>query len=160
MPIKISISSPNLDNLARQVGETADTLLDGFDWRSMAPVIAEYAAEVFATEGYGQWPALSPQYAAWKESRYPGLHILELTGAYLAAATEIGAPFNFIEVGDNSLTYGVDGLDYPRYHEEGTTNLPRREVFELLAQNNELAIELTVLLSEWVAQRLSPTGIR
>ena len=93
MQIRIQ-TQPNLDSFIRKIEQLSENLTDGFDWESLAPMVAEAAADVFASQGRGGWAQLSPAYARWKERNFPGKGILDLTGAYISAATQIGAPGN------------------------------------------------------------------
>ena len=154
MQVKIK-TTPQLNTLIHNIERLSENLTDGFDWESLAPTVAEAADNIFASEGRGGWPQLSEAYARWKARNYPGKGILELTGAYRNAATQIGAPGNVITTTENSLTYGVEGLDYPVYHETGTDRMPARPVFDLLAEDEELSRAVTEAFSEHINQKLS-----
>ena len=158
MQVRIQ-TQPNLDTFIRNIERLSENLTDGFDWESLAPMVAEAAADVFASQGRGGWAQLSPAYARWKERNFPGKGILDLTGAYISAATQIGAPHNLVEVGPDHLTYGVEGLDYPVFHESGTDRLPARPVFDLLAEDEDLSSEVKEALSEHINQKLSEAQI-
>ena len=154
MQVRIQ-TQPNIDTFIRNIERLSENLTDGFDWESLAPIVAEAAADVFASQGRGGWAQLSPAYARWKERNFPGKGILDLTGAYISAATQIGAPGNVITTTENSLTYGVEGLDYPVFHESGTDRLPARPVFDLLAEDEDLSSNVKEALSEHINQKLS-----
>lgn len=153
MQIRIR-SKTDIDAFIREIERLSEGLIDDFDWGSLAPLVAEAADRIFASEGRGKWPQLSRAYAAWKERNYPGKGILELTGAYRAAATQIGAPHNVVEVGDDHLTYGVEGLEYPVFHESGTERMPARPVFELLEEDEELSRDVKEAIGEHINQKL------
>ena len=143
---------PDLAQLASQFeGDVAD----GFNWGELVPVVADAAERIFRTEGKGQWAPLSPQYAAWKARFYPGAGILVRTGAYFEAATTPGGAYNVIEIDDKSLTYGVEGLDYPSFHETGTKRLPARPVFALLETDADLEEAATEALSQFITEKFS-----
>ena len=149
--LKIELAvSPALRELAR-----TDDPLDGFNWGEMVPLITEAVERMFRTEGEGRWPALQPDSAAWKASRYPGTGILERTGAYLRAAVEPHSPYNVIEIEPDSITYGVEGLDYPQYHESPSPRPPQRAVFGLLATDSELIDDATQTLSDYIEHQFS-----
>ena len=152
-------TTPQLNILVRRIDLLIENLTDGFDWESLAPMVAEAADRIFASEGRGGWPQLSPAYARWKERNFPGKGILDLTGAYISAATQVGAPHNVITTTENSLTYGVEGLDYPVFHESGTDRLPARPVFDLLAEDEDLAAAVTEEFNEFIDQKLREVGI-
>ena len=96
----------------------------------------------------------------WKAKNFPDKGLLELTGAYRSAATQIGSPGNVITTTENSLTYGVEGLDYPVYHESGTRSIasPSR-VFDLLAEDEELSRAVTEVFGEFLNQKLSEANL-
>ena len=152
-------TTPQLNTLMRNIEQLSENLTNGFDWESLAPIVAEAADNIFASEGRGGWPQLSEAYARWKARNFPGKGILDLTGAYRNAATQIGAPNNVITTTENSLTYGVEGLDYPVYHETGTDRMPARPVFDLLAEDEELSRAVTEAFSEHINQKLSEAQI-
>ena len=147
-------SKTDIGRLIVEIGELSEGLIADFDWASLAPVVAEAADRIFASEGRGQWPQLNEAYAAWKERNYPGKGILELTGAYRNAATQIGAPHNVVEVGDDHLTYGVEGLEYPAYHESKSPRPPHRPVFELLEEDEELSRDVKETIEEHINRKL------
>ena len=99
MQIQIK-ATPQLDTFIRNIERLSENLTDGFDWSSLAPLIAEAADNIFASEGRGAWPQLSEAYARWKAKNYPGKGILELTGAYRTAVTQIGSAYNVLETTD------------------------------------------------------------
>ena len=152
-------TTPQLNALMRNIDQLSENLTQGFDWESLAPMVAEAADRIFASEGHGGWPQLSEAYARWKARNFPDKGLLELTGAYRNAATQIGAPGNVITTTENSLTYGVEGLDYALFHESGTNRLPARPVFDLLAEDEELFRAVTEAFSEHINQKLSEAQI-
>ena len=158
MQVQVKVSPP-LNTLIHNIERLSENLTDGFDWESLAPIVAEAADNIFASEGRGGWPQLSEAYARWKARNYPGKGILELTGAYRSAATQVGAPGNSITTTENSLTYGVEGLDYALFHESGTNRLPARPVFDLLAEDQDLAAAVTEEFNEFIDQKLREVGI-
>ena len=158
MQIRIQ-TQPDLDTFSHSIEQLGNNLTDGFDWESLAPMVAEAADRIFASEGRGAWPQLSEAYARWKAKNYPGKGILDLTGAYISAATQIGAPGNVITTTENSLTYGVEGLDYPSFHESGTNRLPARPVFDLLAEDEDLLREIGELFNAFINQKLNEANL-
>ena len=152
-------TTPQLDTFIRNIEQLSENLIDGFDWESLAPMVAEATDNIFASEGRGGWPQLSEAYARWEARNFPDKGLLELTGAYRSAATQIGSPHNVVEVDDDHLTYGVEGLDYPSFHESGTNRLPARPVFDLLAEDEELTASVKEVFSEHINQKLSEAQI-
>ena len=96
MQIQIK-ATPQLDTFIRNIERLSENLTDGFDWESLAPMVQKRRRTFSHHEGRGGWPQLSPAYARWKERNFPGKGILELTGAYRSAATQIGSPHNVID---------------------------------------------------------------
>lgn len=158
MPVSIT-AEPDFNTLVLSLNGFNENLIAGFNWGSMAQLIADAAEEVFITQGYGRWEPLSEDYARWKARNFPGRGILEREGTYRDAATRIGAPFNFLEIGDDYVEYGVDGLEYPIYHEEGTERLPQRQVFGLLEDSPEFLRDACELFNEWVEQHIRESGL-
>ena len=58
----------------------------------IAPLVVSEIAEVFETEGRGEWPPLHPVYAAEKEITHPGKTILRRDDNYIQAATSTSHP--------------------------------------------------------------------
>lgn len=127
---------------------------EGFNWGSQIPHIIDAVERMFRTEGGDRWDPLNPQYAAWKARHYPGQGPLVRTGEYFRASTTPGAPYNAIEVGKDSLTWGVE-LDRAVYHEEGTDRLPARPIFSLLETDEELNERATQELSYFITEKLT-----
>ena len=84
-------TNPAFSDLADEIGEI-DERLNSLDLKDLVPVIVDEVVRVFETEGYGQWPALSPAYKEWKAANYPGQPILRLMDKYFSAATQPGQP--------------------------------------------------------------------
>lgn len=152
-------ANPNFTDIEDRF-EDLDHRCDELDLSSLIPIIAAEAAKIFETEGYGTWPALSPDYAAWKARNFPGQTILRLTDAYFLGATQPGGPHNLILMAANLLTYGVQGLDYPNFHEYGVGRLPARPVFELMADSELFHNRLTHGMGQLITEALRQSGLR
>lgn len=131
-------------------------------WNDFATgLISGRAREVFGTEGYGTWAPLHPAYAQAKAETHPGLGVLQRTGTYLAAATEVEHPGNVFVATPTEMTYGVDaeyftsqfGENYPERHELGL-GVSKRQVFGLLA-DADLDAAISGLLEQWSAESVS-----
>ena len=146
MQIQIQ-TNPAFSDLADNIGEI-DERLNSLDLNDLVPVIVAEVIRVFETEGYGQWPALSPAYREWKAANYPGQPILRLMDKYFSAATQPGNPNNFIDSSDNRIEYGVDGVEHAGYHEDGTGRLPARPVFSLIEESEEFQQAITEALDQ------------
>ena len=130
-----------------------------------AEFVANRAREVFSTEGYGTWAPLDPAYAAAKAETHPGRGVLQRTGTYLAAATEVEHPGNVFVATPTEMVYGVDadyfvsqfGENYPERHELGL-GVSERLVFELLV-DAELDTEISNLLEQWSADEVAAAEV-
>lgn len=103
----------------------------GDDW--YATERAVFAAEG-AAEGNPAWAKLSPVYAWWKQSKYPGRGILERTGRMMRSLTEHGAPDSVYELTNDSLTLGSTlrvgrggQWNLAMLHQTGTRKMPARK---------------------------------
>ena len=152
--IRIQIKSkPTFRQASQLAGRFASQrrrlIFEEFDWASLAPAIAMAVTEVFDTEGYGQWPALNPDYAAWKAQEFPGQPLLRLTDAYFKAATRIGSAENIVKALRAGLFYGVRGPDYAFKHEVGE-GVPQRPVFAFAIRDDALHREMVKLVGAGV----------
>lgn len=128
-----------------------------------AELLAEQTREVFATEGYGAWAPLAPAYAAAKAETHPGRGVLQRTGTYLAAATEVSHPGNVFVATPTEMTFGVDaayfvsqfGENYPERHELGL-GVSERVVFGLLV-DAAVDTEISAVLEQWSADEIVAT---
>ena len=126
-----------------------------------AALVSDRVREIFWTEGYGTWAPLDPAYAQAKAETHPGRGILQRTGTYLAAATEMLHPGNVFVATPTEMMYGVDaayfvsqfGENYPERHELGL-GVSERLVFGLLV-DAELDAAISGLLEQWSAEAVS-----
>lgn len=162
--------TPSLGNLQRFITAVEKDVLDDLTefWRVGAqPVVIQEIARIFATEGYGTWPPLSPAYARWKARRYPGKTILRRKDRYMQAATRKRYG-NIFEVHRDFMIWGVDlgwfaaqfGFPYPVAHERGGASLPARPVFELLENNSKFNALLVVALQAYLKRKIQSEAKR
>ena len=129
----------------------------------IAPLVVGEIAEVFETEGRGEWPPLHPAYAAEKEITHPGKTILRRDDNYIQAATSTSHPGNIAQFGPREMVWGVDtgyfeaiyGEPYPEHHELGTDRLPARPVFALITVGGRLDENIEQLTEKWVAEEIA-----
>jgi len=116
----------------RAGGELADFGTHTFP--KMVPVFEAELERQFAAEGrgpnVGHWAALSPAYEEWKGRNYPGMPILQRTGAMREALTESGAAHAFRDFSTTEFNFGTSGLDYASFHQSGTADMPDRPPFD------------------------------
>lgn len=133
--------------------------------RWASPLVAEEMARIFATEGYGRWPPLSPKYAMWKQRHHPGRKMMRLKDLYFTAATRKKAPGNLYVSDKNDMTWGIDlgwfasaaGFPYPAVHEaqsRGKSTSPRRAVFETAVQSRELQNRMVVAFKDYLQKQV------
>ena len=129
----------------------------------IAPLVAGEIAEVFETEGRGEWPPLSPEYEAEKAITHPGKTILRRDDNYIQAATSTSHPGNIAHFGPSEMIWGIDGgyfeavygENYPEQHELGTERLPARPVFELITVGGRLDENIEQLTEKWVREEIA-----
>jgi hypothetical protein len=56
------------------------------------------------------WAPLSTKYAQWKAKHFPGKRVLERTGELRRAASDKGAPGQFIQMDPLAFTFAVSRL--------------------------------------------------
>lgn len=98
------------------------------DW---LPQWLEQNRQVFAAGGLpGPWAPLSPSYAAWKATHYPGKTILRRTDRLYASLTS-RSPDTVWEVTPRTIRFGTR-VPYFVYHQTGTRRMPARPPLVLL----------------------------
>lgn len=79
--------------------------------------------------GSGGWAPLSLSYAEWKELNFPGMGLLQRTGALMASL--VGKTDDSIEeIEKLTMSIGTK-LNYALYHQLGTPTMPARPIIEL-----------------------------
>jgi len=156
---------PSLDQLKQAIINVEKEVMQDLRsyWEDYATLaVIEEIARIFATEGYGQWPPLSPKYAAWKAKHYPGKSMLRLTDAYFKASTQRNAGGNIAHYTKDYMEWGADlgyfeslvGFPYPIVHEKGGSKHPQRAVYELAEQSETLQNALVDVLGKWLDKRV------
>lgn len=104
-----------------------------FLWPSLAPEFYAIQREQFASEGAhgasGKWEKLSDAYAKWKAVEFPGMPILQATGALMQSMTSPDASDSVFRPEVDQLTIGSkrEGVTA---HQRGS-GLPARPVISL-----------------------------
>lgn len=86
-----------------------------------------YAAN-FAANGLpsGGWSPLSPKYASWKSSQFPGAPPMVVTGKLFRSVTELeNSRLNVMT--DKSAEFGTD-VEYAKFHQYGTNKMAKRKI--------------------------------
>lgn len=97
-------------------------------WEVLADRLAVVEERQFRTEGgyaSGGWPALSPRYAAWKATHYPGQTILRRTDELYESLTD--RPFDVEVIEPDYMVLGSD-VPYGGFHQRGDGQKQRRPV--------------------------------
>ena len=126
--------------------------LSNFIKETAVPLVRKEVKRLFDSGGYFQWPALAPSTVARKgHSR-----ILIDTRRLIRSVTLESSADKVIEITDNSLVFGTN-VPYARYHEEGTSRLPKRPVFELLGQHGRFLRRMEIALDKHFQSRIDAT---
>jgi len=93
----------------------------------MREYFEENWGENFLTNGLrvGGWAPLDAEYAAWKSRNYPGQPPMIASGSLFASLRNLRGPGN--EIDRKSATFGTK-IKYAKFHQYGTTKMPKREV--------------------------------
>ena len=160
----IEVRIDGLSRLQAYVTELESRLTDRTRLFSdfIAPLVAGEIAEVFETEGRGEWPPLHPVYAAEKEITHPGTTILRRDDNYIQAATSTAHPGNIAHFGPSEMIWGIDGgyfeaaygENYPERHELGE-GVPARPVFDLITVGGRLDENIEKLTEKWVREEIA-----
>lgn len=112
------LGTPAFDALVERV----DTATADFRplWAGMGRAFRANEAAIFDSEGPG-WKPLSPAYAAWKDSHYPGRPILVRTGSLRTSLTVARSLGNVNEQTPTTATFGTTN-DHAMYHQTGNLN--------------------------------------
>ena len=96
-------------------------------FRRMREYFEENWGENFLTNGLrvGGWAPLDAEYAAWKSRNYPGQPPMVASGSLFASLRNLRGPGS--EIDRKSATFGTK-IKYAKFHQYGTTKMPKREV--------------------------------
>lgn len=113
----------------QELAEGARDLSEPF--RYVADALLEAVREQFESEGAhglgSRWRPLNPEYAAWKQARYPGRKILVRTGGMKGAFLNRQQS---TRVTPRSLVY-EPRVDYAAPHQRGEGRVPQRKIVAL-----------------------------
>jgi phage gpG-like protein len=95
-------------------------------WDLIETRFTEYEEKWFSSEGDGQWPQLSKDYARWKAVHFPGEPVLHREGTLQDSMTKP-------DISIKEPGYAIFGSGDPvaGYHQGGKGNLPIRRVIDL-----------------------------
>lgn len=131
MAVRLTFSFYGEAQLDRTLARMSDAVHDLRPaWEVLAARFAAMERRQFDTEGrYGSagWSPLSPRYEAWKAAHYPGKTILRRTDDLYNSLTR--RPLG-IEVMEPQFAIFGSPVDYGRFHQRGSSTLPRRRPVE------------------------------
>lgn len=120
------------EQINRTLADREERVTDAREaWEVLARRFATAERRQFTSQGLygsGGWRPLSPRYAAWKASRYPGKTILRRTDDLFKSLTQ--RPFGIEVIEPLYMVVGSD-VDYGAYHQSGTSRMPQRRPVEL-----------------------------
>lgn len=130
-PVRISFNfygDQQVDRVLDRIADNVENATPAFE--AIADRFAAAEQQQFASQGGfggGGWAPLSPAYAAWKASRYPG-GILVRTGALKGSLTS--RPFGVETISNKQAVFGT-AVAYAGYHQSGTSKMPARPPVQL-----------------------------
>lgn len=99
-------------------------------FEAFRPVWIDAIQENFDAEGDPvPWPELSPAYAGWKSSAYPGQKMLRLTDRMYDSLTSMTSD-TIWRTTPRTIQFG-SRVPYFIYHQEGTSKMPARPMMTL-----------------------------
>ena len=141
----LQITATGIRQTITRLGRVASSLSDGreFFQEEAIPILESESQEIFDTEGFGSWPPLDPDYAAFKLRTVGDKGILRYSDDYFLSLTESGHAGAERDIKRYELVFGYQpefftaksGAPYPLFHESGGERLPRRPVIAFLTQS-------------------------
>jgi phage gpG-like protein len=95
-------------------------------WQEIRERFVTYEENWFESQGNGNWPQLSKDYAEWKHKHFPGEPILVRTGRLRETVTEP----DILIIEPNRVTFGTSD-PVAAAHQDGTGRLPVRKVIDV-----------------------------
>lgn len=128
--VRFTLALPGLQPLSVGLSRLRTAIADWtpFWTDRFAPFFYRMVQQDFVLEGGGSgssWAPLSPAYAAWKASHYPGKGILVQSGALKASLADPNAVGAIFRTTPTSLEIGTS-VPYALYHQLGTGRMPQR----------------------------------
>jgi len=93
----------------------------------------------------GGWAPLDAEYSAWKFENFRFPAPLTRTGNLFRGVSKL----NYDEVEKTKATFGVSGIEYAKFHQYGTKNMPQRKIiFEPRGFANDLGEKAASYIKE------------
>ena len=124
--IDVEVRIEKVQNLVDDIRDRCTDAKPVFRWAHQ--VLKKTFAENFTSQGLpvGGWSPLDAEYAAWKARKLPGRPTLIRSGELFRSLSELSDP-SVNEINKLSATFGT-GLSYAPFHQNGTTNMPKRQI--------------------------------
>ncbi len=106
-------------------------------------IVDEHIPRQFRARGTPQgWAPLSPAYARWKATHYPGMPLLERTQRMKKGFRWEAKPRSLRII--NRVTAG-QSVRIPRwrFHQDGTGKMPARKMLQITQRDNDKLLELS-----------------
>ena len=129
-------------------------------WPLVRSIIFDHEEELFAAEGatseHQAWEPLTPKYEAWKQKRYPGMRILQLSRGLMRQLTgggglyEVNLPRRYIFGSDRNIgSLGGGSFELGALHMTGR-DWPPMPAREPIRVTDELAYDIAYPLFKLV----------
>ena len=122
--IDIDIDMNDTKERLRDMRKRARDLKPVFRWARRE--LREQYTENYKEKGLmvGGWAPLDAEYSAWKFENYRFPGILVRTGDLFQGVSRL----NYNEVDRDRAVFGVQGIEYARFHQTGTSKMPQRKI--------------------------------
>ena len=118
------------------------------------PLLIEEVEAIFEREGIApRWRPLAPSTRAEKQRLGLDNGILRRTGRLYRAYTDGSGA----RISDTRFSYTVD-VPYARFHEEGTSRIPQRQVFGQVIRNKTYQRNLTIAAQRYIRRVVREAG--
>jgi hypothetical protein len=148
--VKISLEVFGEAAISRELLRFSERALDASPaFEVIADMFYDSEKKQFASQGdYASsgWAPLTATYAAWKNKKYPGKTILELTGALYDSLTGPDSDEGTKTVTPDTLTIESSDRSGP-FHQFGTNKMPMRKPVEL---PEGVKIDMVKVLQSWL----------
>lgn len=158
MPVTLRFEFYGDVQLSRTLARFSENVNDARPaWEAIAQRFMFLERRQFRSEGRfsGGWAPLSPRYAAWKATHYPGARILHREGDLEESLTN--RPFG-VEVIEPTFVILGSAVEHGKYHQRGD-GVPRRRPIELTeAERKEWVKVLQRFIVTGSAPKVGPRG--
>ncbi len=119
-------------------------------WNEMKKDFYSIEMKQFLSEGRGRWRPLSPEYAAWKNAKYPGRPLLVLRGDLKRSLVSQSHSDSVYKPTRSQMEIGTSA-QYASYHQTGTSKMPARKPIDFTQANK---VKFIKRMQEYVVKNL------